>query len=58
VAGSVGIDSNKYITPAESKEVSNQLNEYLNNGINAIVANSSGVKSAVPYRRPLISLAP
>lgn len=46
VAGSVGIDSNKYITPAESKEVSNQLNEYLNNGINAIIANSSGVKSA------------
>ena len=46
VAGSVGIDSNKYITPAESRDVSNQLNEYMNNGINEIIGYSSGVKSA------------
>jgi hypothetical protein len=46
VAGSVGIELNNYITPAEGKDVSIKLNEYMNNGIREIIANSSGVKSA------------
>jgi hypothetical protein len=45
-AGSVGIEPNNYITPAEGKDVSIKLNEYMNNGIREIIANSSGVKSA------------
>lgn len=46
VAGSIGIESNKYITPSESIEVSNILNEYMKSGIKQIIANSSDVKSA------------
>lgn len=42
VAGSVGIDSNKYITPAESRDVSFVWRKI----------------SRVPYRRALISLVP
>jgi hypothetical protein len=46
VVGSIAIESNKYITAAESTEVSNILNERMNSGIKQIIATSSGVKSA------------
>jgi hypothetical protein len=46
VAGSIGIEPNAYITPAEAKNVSNKLTEYMNDGIIEIIANSSGVKAA------------
>ena len=45
VAGSVGIEPNTYITPAEAKNVSNKLTQFMNNGIIEIIANSSGVKA-------------
>jgi hypothetical protein len=43
VVGSVGIEPNTFITPAEAKNVSNKLTQYMNNGIIEIIANSSGV---------------
>jgi hypothetical protein len=46
VAGSIGIESNRYITSSESMQISNILSEYMDNGIKQIIANSSGVKSA------------
>lgn len=46
VAGSIGIESNRYITSSESMEISNILREYMDSGIKQIIANSPGVKSA------------
>ena len=46
VAGSIGIEPNKYITPAEGKDISDKSKEFMINGTREIVANSDGVKSA------------
>ncbi|TLX87454.1 MAG: hypothetical protein E6K94_00330 [Thaumarchaeota archaeon] len=46
VAGSIGVEPNKYITLEELKDVSARLTEFMDNGIREIIAKSEGVKSA------------
>jgi hypothetical protein len=46
VAGSVGIEPNKYITSAEGKDISIKSKEFMSNGIREIISNSDGVKPA------------
>lgn len=45
IAGSIGIQPNEYITPAESENISLLQNNLMNNGLRKIVATSDGVKS-------------
>jgi hypothetical protein len=47
VAGSIGLQPNTYITPAEGKQISLSSNEFMREGIHEIVgSNYDGVKSA------------
>jgi len=46
VAGSIGIEPNNYITPADAKDISNKLDEFMSNGTRGIIANSDDAKSA------------
>ena len=46
VAGSIGIQPNKYITPNEARDVSFILDKFMTNGLRDIVDKSDGVKSA------------
>ncbi len=46
VAGSIGIEPNKYITLEELEDVSTKLTEFIDSGIRKIIATSDGVKSA------------
>jgi hypothetical protein len=46
VAGSIGIQPNKYITSEETKDVTLSQNQLMQNGLREIIAKSDGVKSA------------
>ena len=47
VAGSIGLQPNTYITPAEGKQISSSSNDFMREGIHEIVqSNYDGVKSA------------
>ena len=46
IAGSIGIQPNKYITSNESRDVSFILDKFMTNGLRDIVDKSDGVKSA------------
>ena len=47
VAGSIGVQPNTYITPAEGKQISLSSNDFMREGIHEIVeSNYDGVKSA------------
>ena len=46
VAGSIGIEPNKYITSAEGKDISIKSKTFMSNGIREIISNSDGVKPA------------
>jgi len=46
VAGSIGIQPNKYITSEETKDVTLSQNQLIQNGLREIIAKSDGVKSA------------
>jgi hypothetical protein len=46
IAGSIGIQPNKYITVTESRDVSFILDRFMTNGLREIIAKSEGVKLA------------
>jgi hypothetical protein len=46
IAGSIGIQPNKYITSEETKDVTFSQNQLMQNGLREIIAKSDGVKSA------------
>ena len=46
IAGSIGIQPNKYITSNESRDISFILDKFMTNGLRDIVDKSDGVKSA------------
>ncbi len=46
VAGSIGIQPNRYIRSEETKDVTLSQNQLMQNGLREIIAKSDGVKSA------------
>jgi len=46
IAGSIGIEPNKYITPEETKDITLSHKQLMQKGLREIIAKSDGVKSA------------
>ena len=51
VAGSIGIEPNKYITSAEGMDISTKSKAFMSDGVREIISNSDGVKPAYSHRR-------